>query len=452
MFAIQNNNNVNYLKPLSYNSNIAFSARIHKVPAGVDKFVSSSKFSPELSSLLGDIKNKYGYLKDKNVLMLFSGGLDTSFLAKVLKEEIGANVNTLTFNLGDLRVSAKKIKKQADRIGIENHLEVNATEEFIQEYVLPSIKANAKYNGRHPLSSSLSRPLMMKKAVKLAKELNCNVIIQGTSPWQNNAPRFQKAFSHLSNGTKLKMELPVLELDIDRKLEQEYLKSFGLKIEDREDKIFSADGNIWNWEAEDGDIAKKQFYRPNLQSKYFNLPENAPDEPQFLNITFDKGIPVKLNGKSYDLKTIIEKLNKIGGKHGVGIHDALEARPLGFKEREIHISPAADILITAHQDLEQSVLADDLLTFKQFTDGLWTKAVCDGDWFREAKNVYDAAIEKTQEKVSGTIKVKLFKGHIDIHGRTSPNSLDAKTLNVENQITPSKGGFQERAFLSKIGR
>lgn len=410
----------------------------------------SRNYSPELNALISEIKKYYGYLSGEKVLMLFSGGLDTSFLAKVFTEEIGVNVNTLCFNLGDQRQPVDKIRLQSEKVGAQNHFEIDVITEFVDEYVLQSIKANARYNSKHPLSSSLSRPLMIKKAIEIAKQYGFKVIIQGTSPWQNNAPRFQKAFEYLSFETNLEMKFPVLELDISRELENEYLLSYDIEITERQNQIFSSDGNIWNWELEDGKIKLESFYRPDLQSDCFNIPENAPDKPQFVDITFEKGMPIKINEESYSLVEIIKKLNKIGGENGIGIYDALEARPIGFKEREIHVAPAADILISAHEDLEQAVLAEDTLTLKQDIDRRWTKAVCDGDWFRDYKEMMNSAINTAQEKVTGVVRLKLYKGHIDILGRKSVYSLDSNTLQIEKKIIPSQQGFKEKAFLSGV--
>lgn len=428
-------------------SRLSFSAKTE------DKVELKKGFSPALGNLIKNMKTKYGYLKDKNVVMLFSGGFDTSFLAKVFTDEIGAKVATLSLDLGDQRLSSEKINKKAKKAGVHKHIDSKALKPFINEYVLPSIYANARYNGKHPLSSSLSRPLMMKTAINFAKETGSPVIIQGTNPLQNNAPRFQKAFDYLAAGSDLKMLQPVLELNIDREIEKEYLQKKGINITQRENDVFSADGNIWNWEAEDGKIRTNPFYRPDLQiDGIFNTPENAPDIPETLTITFLKGIPVEIDGQKMSLQGVIEKLNEVGGKHGIGIHDALESRPLGFKEREIHVSPVADILIEAHEDLEQAVLPDDLLEFKQNLDRKWTKSVCNGDWFRETVKSYNTVIKQLQDKVTGKVKLKLYKGHIDILGRTSENSLDVETLKIEDKRSPSLIGFKETAFLSRQRR
>lgn len=373
------------------------------------------------------------YAKFKRILLLFSGGLDTSFLVKFFSLELKCEVITVSFNLSGSKSNG--LRKKALSLGAKEHIEMEATEEFLNEYCLFALKANARHNGAHPLSSSLSRPLMAKLAVKLACQLNCDAVMHGSSGWQNNPARFNNAFRALSK--KVEVLTPILDLNIKREDEFEYLKFKGVVIEKKEDDLYSSDENIWSREIEDGNLENHTFEVSNEVYKFTNSIEDSPNFPEFVEIEFKHGTPVSLNGEKLPFIEIVKKLNQTGGLHGVGRFDFFEDRVSGVKMREIHESPAAHILILAHKDLENTLLPKRLLSVKNYVDQIWSETVCFGFWYHPLKKALDAFIEKSNEKINGGVRVKLYKGNPIVVAR----KVELLNLSPDNAQIPLRNFF-----------
>lgn len=352
------------------------------------------------------------------ILLFFSGGLDTSFLLNYFALELGKEVETVSFDIGT--GTRDGLEDAAMALGAKKHHEINATKEFIEEFCFKAVKANALFYGAHPLSSSLSRPLMAKLGVGLAKRQGCSAIMHGANGWQNNSARFDNAIRALA--PEIEVIEPIMENSIERDFELGYLKKRGHLMEKND--TLSSDSNLWGREVEDG-ILEDPFIEP-LESIYSTTlsPEKAPDAAEFIEIQFEKGLPVGLNGIKTAPVELVTKLNEIGGRHGVGRHDTLEDKTIGVKMREIHESPAATMIIAAHADLERAVLPRKCLEVKSFVDSQWMNAVCHGLWFHPLREQLDGFIDKSNEKTTGVVRLKLFKGSLSVVGRKSAHSLD----------------------------
>jgi argininosuccinate synthase len=414
-----------------------------------DSFIpKATGYSPELQTLIDQLKAKYAHLKGKNVLLLYSGGLDTSFLTKFFSHEVKANVYTISFDVGEDQRERGKIAARAKELGAVTHLHKDLKEKFANERCAQAIIANALYQDAHPLSSSLSRPLMSETAIDLAKEHGCVGVIHGSSPWQNNAPRFNNALASLSK--TIAPITPVLDNNISRNKEDEYLRHFGMIIRAGEDKIYSADYNLWAPEAEDGILQKiNRIAGENLFHITKSL-ESASNTPQYLDIEFEKGLPIRyalhsvehveknpetpttLAGQaSKPLLNLIPELNQIGGEHGIGRYDTLEHRPAGFKEREVHEAPAATMIIQAKKELERCVLDQKSLNKKAADGRLWTEMVCEGDWYHPLTRSLSKSLEEMSQRTNGVVRLKLFKGTAMPVARASEYSLDSHNVQAD---------------------
>jgi len=370
------------------------------------------------------IKQKYSNFK--RIILFFSGGLDTSFLLKFFTKENRSEIITVSFDLGGDTLETSTIKQRAKLLGAIKHIFLDVKKTFVEEYCIRAIKANAIFENAHPLSSSLSRPLMAKIGVELAKEYNCSAIMHGSNGWQNNSARFDTAIRVLSD--EVEIIEPIMENNISREFEYEYLKRNGIHIEKKEDNLLSSDNNLWGREVEDGVL---EFPEHEPSEKIYRLttsPEMAPNKPEYVEIEFQRGIPTRLNSKQLSSLEIVQRLNEIGGRNGIGRHDAFEDKIIGYKMREIHESPAATILIKVHKDLETIVLPRKTLTTKNFIDQQWTELVCYGLWYHPLREQLEAFIDKVNEEITGTVKVKLYKGLIQIVGRKSPYGLYKSNL------------------------
>lgn len=361
------------------------------------------------------------YSKYSRILLLYSGGLDTSFLLRYFTRELKGEVVTVSFDLGGDQRERSLVEQRAYRLGSSRHIHIEAIEEFLTEYCFRAVKANCQYEGAHPLSSSLSRPLMAKHAVELAHQYGCVAIMHGSNGWQNNSARFDTSIRALASDVEI-VE-PVMELNISRGDAYTYLCSQGLDIEKREDNLLSSDNNLWGREIEDG-ILDHPDIEPAADIYRLTVdPILAPDQPTYLTVTFDHGIPTELNDVPCTSVALVETLNKIGGKCGVGRHDAYEDKVLGHKVREIHESPAATILIIAHRDLQTFITSKRTLPVKQSMDTLWTELACFGLWYHPLRTAVEAFIDQVNKDITGTVRLKLFKGHCSVVGRTSANGL-----------------------------
>lgn len=359
-------------------------------------------------------------MKEKLVLA-YSGGLDTSVAIKWLQERYGVDVVAVAVDVGEEK-NYEEIKEKALNIGAVASYVVDAKDEFARDFVLPALKANALYEGRYPLSAALSRPLIAKKVVEIAKKEGAKAVAHGSTGKGNDQVRFEVSFMALA--PELKIVAPVREWNLSRDEEIEYAKAHGIPVPVKKDKPYSIDVNLWGRSIECGPIEDPESEPPEDAFLWTVSPLYAPDEPEYIEIEFEEGEPVSLNGEKLPLPALISRLNEIGGRHGVGRIDMVENRLVGIKSREVYEAPAATILITAHKDLEALTLSRELLHFKQnYIDTKYAELVYYGLWYSHLRECLDAFIEQAEKFVTGRVRLKLFKGSCIPVGRSSPHSL-----------------------------
>jgi argininosuccinate synthase len=402
-----------------------------------------------------NLKQKWGskHITDKFVLA-YSGGLDTSVLIKYLQEKLSAQVITVTVDVGqgeDLKAAEEKAKK----LGVIKHFSIDAKEEFVKEYIFPAIKANALYEGKYPISTSLSRPLIAKKMVEIAEKEGATGLAHGCTGRGNDQVRFDITLGALA--PEKQIIAPVREWGLTREEEIEYAKTKGIPVSDSAKK-YSIDSSVWGRAIECGLLEDASQAPPDDAYEWTTAPEKAPDKPEIVTITFETGVPVAVNGKKLVPLALIEEVNKIAGRNGVGRIDHIEDRIVGLKSREVYECPAATVILEAHKDLEKMVMTRHQVLFKQQIDAQWVFLAYAGLWVDPLKDDLDAYINSSQANVTGEVKLKLYKGSLLVIGRSSPNSLYDKNLanyNIKTSFNQSysKGfielwGLQTRMYNS----
>lgn len=356
----------------------------------------------------------------KKTVLAYSGGLDTSVAIKWLQEKYGVSVIAMAADVGEGK-DLDFIQKKALKVGAEKAYIIDAKEEFVKNYIFPALKANALYEGIYPVSSSLSRPLISKLLVDIAEKEGADSVAHGCTGKGNDQVRFDVSVTALN--PELKIIAPVREWPMSREEEIEYAKQNDIPVPVGKENPFSIDQNLWGRSIECGVLEDPWVEPPKEAYEWTVSIENAPEQPEYIEIDFEKGVPVKLNNKEMNGVDLISKLNKIAGQHGVGRIDHVENRLIGIKSREIYECPAASVLIKAHQSLEYLTLPKETLHFKHMIDVKYGELIYNGLWFSQLKEALDAFINATQEHVTGKVKVKLHKGNCIIVGRTSPKSL-----------------------------
>ncbi len=361
----------------------------------------------------------------EKVILAYSGGLDTSCCIKWLQEK-GFEVICFSANLGS-EFSPKELQQKAKKSGIKKLYIKDLKKEFADEYILNSLKAGAVYEGKYLLSTALGRPLIAKHLVDIARKEGAKYVAHGCTAKGNDQVRIEVGVKSLDS--KLEIIAPLREWELtSRDSEISYAKKNKIPISTTKEKIYSIDKNIWGVSIEAG-ILEDLKNEPKEDAYILTQSlEKAPQRAQTINIEFDKGKPVKLNNQKLDLVDLIEKLNKIGGKHSVGRTDLLEDRSVGIKSRENYEAPAAWILYKAHKELEHLVLDKETLYFKEIVSLKYAQLSYQGLWFSKVKDSLDAFIGETQKGVTGKITLKLYKGNIIISKRESKNSLYSKEL------------------------
>ncbi len=353
------------------------------------------------------------------VVLAYSGGLDTSVMIKWLQEKYEAEVITAIIDVGQ-REDFSEIENKALRLGAKNHYTIDAKEEFVKDYIFPAIMANALYEGKYPLSSALSRPLISKKLVEVAVKENADAIAHGSTGKGNDQVRFETTIMSLN--PKIKVLAPVREWNLSRDEELKYAKEKGIPIKFKSSP-YSIDQNLWGRSIEAGVLEDPSIEPPEDAFELTVDPKKAPDDPEYVKIKFENGVPTAINDSYLDGVSLISYLNELAGKHGIGRIDHIEDRLVGIKSREVYECPAAVTLIEAHRELEKLVLTKNELMFKQLIDQTWTNLVYDGLWMNPLRLDLEAFIKETQKRVYGEVKVKLFKGSVTVVGRSSPYSL-----------------------------
>ena len=361
-----------------------------------------------------------GALFMEKIVLAYSGGLDTSVLLKWIQQKYNAEVITVTLDVGQ-KEDLKAIEEKALNLGAVKHYSIDAREEFVKDYVFPAIKANALYEGKYPVSTALSRPLIASKLVEVALKEGAQAVAHGCTGKGNDQVRIEVSVKALA--PNLKVIAPVREWGMTRDAEIEFAKANGIPIPVDVDKPYSVDQNLWGRSIECGVLEHPEEEPPEDAYEWTVPPEKAPDTPEYLEIRFECGVPVALNGEEMDPVSLIEEVNEAGCRNGIGRIDHIEDRLVGIKSREVYECPAATILIDAHRDLEKLVLTRHELLFKQHVDAEWAFLVYVGLWSDPLREALDAFIDKTQERVCGDVKVKLYRGGLRIVGRSSPLSL-----------------------------
>jgi argininosuccinate synthase len=356
------------------------------------------------------------------VLLLYSGGLDTSVMLKWIQDSYGAEVVCLTVNLGQPGEDYEIIKDKALRLGaIECHV-LDAREQFAHEYLAPAIKANALYGGGYPLFTALGRPLIAKLAVEQARASGCDTIAHGCTGKGNDQVRIEATVATLA--PELKVIAPVRSWQMGREEEIAYAREHGIPVKGgTEVAPYSIDDNLWGRSSE-GRWIEDLAHAP--EDDVFQLvtrPEEAPDEAEVVEIGFEQGIPVSLNGRELGLVELIEAAAEIAARHGVGIIDHIEDRIVGLKVRDIYEAPAAALILPAHQELEHLVCTIHQNQFKPQLDRQWAYLVYAGLWWEPLRADLDAYMEHLNARVTGTIGIKLYKGHARVVTRSSPGAV-----------------------------
>ncbi len=356
----------------------------------------------------------------KLCVLLYSGGLDTSCMLKWIQEEYDCEMITLTMDVGQQK-DFKKIKEKALKLGVKKHYTIDAKEEFAKDYCFTALKANALYQKIYPLCASLSRPLIAVKGVEIAKKHNADAIAHGCTGKGNDQVRFVNTI--LSMDPSMKIIAPVVEWNMSRDAEIEYAKKHGIPVPVDIDSPYSIDENMWGRSIESGLIEHPEIECPEDAYAWTIAPEKAPETPEYVTINFEHGEPMALNDEKMEGSQLITKLNKIGGKHGVGRLDHMEDRIVGLKSREVYETPGASILIQAHLDLEKFVCTRHENMFKEIIDSQFAYLIYAGLWLEPLKEDLQTFIEKVNEKVTGMVRVKLYKGKSTVVGRNSENAI-----------------------------
>ncbi|MDQ2761923.1 MAG: argininosuccinate synthase [Actinomycetota bacterium] len=356
------------------------------------------------------------------VLLLYSGGLDTSVMLKWIQDQYEAEVVALTVNLGQPGENYEVIRGKAIMLGAIDCEVVDAREEFAREYVRPAIKANATYGLGYPLFTALGRPLIAKLAVQYARRYGCDTIAHGCTGKGNDQVRIEATVATLA--PELRVIAPVRSWRMGREEEIAYAREHGIPVKGGTETVpYSIDDNLWGRSSE-GRWIEELDHAP--EPDVFQLvtrPEEAPDEPEVIEVEFEHGVPVALDGERLDLVELLERAGAIGARHGVGIIDHVEDRIVGLKVRDIYEVPAAAILLLAHQELEKLVGTIHQNQLKPELDRKWGYLVYAGLWWEPLRTDLDAYMDAVNAQVSGSIGVKLYKGSARVVTRSSPNAV-----------------------------
>src|SRR3984957_19517384 len=375
------------------------------------------------------------------VLLLYSGGLDTSVMLKWIQDSYEAEVVCLTVNLGQPGEDYEVISEKALRLGALECQVVDAREEFARDYVVPAIKANALYGGGYPLFTALGRPLIAKLAVDYARRSGCDTIAHGCTGKGNDQVRIEATVATLA--PELKTIAPVRSWQMGREEEIAYAREHGIPVKGgTEIAPYSIDDNLWGRSSEGRWIEELDHAPEDDVFQLVTRPELAPDEGEIVEVEFERGVPVALNGERLELVELLERTAEIAARHGVGIVDHIEDRIVGLKVRDIYEVPAAAILLPAHDELERLVCTIHQNQFKPQLDHQWAYLVYAGLWWEPLRGDLDGYIERVNERVTGTIGIKLYKGHARVVTRSSPNAVYDASLASFSQ---SGGLFSQTA-------
>ncbi len=362
-------------------------------------------------------------MKEK-VILAYSGGLDTTAIIPWLKENYDYEVICVCIDCGQAE-ELDGLEERARFCGAEKLYILDVTDEFCDEYIMPCVQANAVYENKYLLGTSMARPLIAKKLVEIARKEGAVAICHGATGKGNDQIRFELGIKALAPDIRIIAAWRSDKWTMDsRESEIEYCKAHGINLPFSADSSYSRDRNLWHISHEGLELED-----PANEPDYEHLlvlgttPQKAPDQGEYVTLTFEKGIPTSVNGEKMKVSDIIRKLNELGGRHGIGIIDIVENRVVGMKSRGVYETPGGTILMEAHQQLEELILDRDTYAMKKEMGSRFASLVYEGKWFTPLREAEQAFIEKTQEYVTGEVKFQLYKGNIIKAGTTSPYSL-----------------------------
>ncbi len=365
----------------------------------------------------------------EKVVLAYSGGLDTTAIIPWLKETYDYEVICACIDVGQ-ESELDGLEERAKYSGAEKLYILDVVDELCDEYIVPTVQANAVYENKYLLGTSFARPLIAKKLVEVARKEGATAICHGATGKGNDQLRFELSIKALAPDIKVIAVWRQPEWTMDsREAEIEYCKAHGIDLPFDAAHSYSRDRNIWHISHEGLELED-----PANEPNYDDLlvlgvtPEKAPDEGEYVTLSFEKGVPTAINGKEMKVSDIIRELNKLGGKHGIGIIDIVENRVVGMKSRGVYETPGGTILMEAHTQLEELILDRDTLAYKKLVATKFADLVYEGKWFCPLRESLQAFVEKTQERVTGEVKMKLYKGNIIKAGTTSPYSLYSESL------------------------
>lgn len=381
------------------------------------------------------------------VVLAYSGGLDTTVSIMLLKEKFGAEVITFTADIGQ-KDNFEEIEIRALKAGALKHVFTDLKEEFAQSYIRPCIYMNGFYEDKYPLGTALARPLIAKGAVSVAKREGADAIAHGSTSKGNDQIRFDLTI--MAEASDKEIITPIRKFRLTRDWEIKYAMEKGLPIS-IEHKKYSIDENLWSRSIEGGPLDDESSFPEEDAFEWTVSPEKAPETPEIVKITFENGVPVALNDQKMSLLDIINAVNVIGGRHGVGRVDMIESRTVGIKSREVYEAPAALIFIEAHRDLERTVYTPKEYRFKKIMDGEWSDLVYSGLWYEPLREELQRLGESMNRYVKGDVWVKLYKGSLTVVGRKSEYSLYKKDV-ADYNVGWFPSEEEARGFIKLLGR
>ena len=388
-----------------------------------------------------------------SVLLLYSGGLDTSVMLKWMQDHYGAKITTLTLDIGQQKDDLDAIKKKALKLGAVRAIVLGAKKEFAEDVIAKGIKANAAYQGEYHLSTPMGRAITAKKGVEVAHKYGIPAIAHGCTGKGNDQVRFDGYIIALDD--KMKVIAPVREWNMDRNAEIAYAEEHGIPVPAKKDFPYSVDDNMWGMTWEGGEIENPELIPPVKRFlTAYTRPEDAPQKATLVKLAFKNGVPAKLDGKALPLATIIQKLNVIGGTHGVGVVYMIEDRLIGLKDRGVYEQPAGHTIIEAHRALERFVCTRELNEIKSHMDIKWGYLCYGAKWYDPAMDAINAFNDEVNRRVEGEVTLELLKGGVNVVALSSPYAMKHASFNVDEgyayNVNASAGFIEVYTLQMKI--
>ncbi|MFT6106167.1 MAG: argininosuccinate synthase [Rickettsiales bacterium] len=361
--------------------------------------------------------------KIKKVVLAYSGGLDTSVILKWLEETYGCEVVTFTADLGQGE-ELEPARKKAEKFGVKQIFIEDLREEFVRDYVFPMFRANTIYEGTYLLGTSIARPLIAKRQIEIAKMVGADAVAHGATGKGNDQVRFEVAY--YAKNPDIKIIAPWREWDLNSRTKLiDYAEKHDIEVskDKRGEAPYSVDANLLHTSSEGKVLEDPWVEAPEYVFQRTVSPENAPDKATIIEVEFEKGDAIAIDGEKLSPATILTKLNEVGGANGIGRADIVENRYVGMKSRGVYETPGGTILLAAHRGMESITLDREAMHLKDEMMPRYAKIIYNGFWFSPEREMLQAAIDKTQENVSGTVRLKLYKGSVSVIGRKSPYSL-----------------------------